>query len=284
MKARVGIVVAMALLSSCKKGRIDILGGGPEEDGRLTADLYTWDCVDGDETWMGTKGFDVALEFVPDEVSSRQLPAPGACSYGLSMFAIDTVTEGAALVDLDGEPLSVDPGWRTEADEGELEPLVDGLWFDDVMGNMNGCARPKTIAGEGVELIQAGILDGVATPPMGYVEGVSVSEDLTNGIPFGTSAQISWNASNWTFTFVQLRRVDLETGELRETATCNTTGEGRFDLGSDLWGLMDAALPDETTLNYVLVGFDARGVAETVQGQKIQVSTRELHQLGDNRQ
>jgi hypothetical protein len=284
MRVRIGFVAALALLGACKKGRIEILGAGPEEDGRLTADLYTWDCVDGEETWMGTKGFDVALEFVPDEVSSRQLPAPGSCSYGLSMFAIDTVTEGAALVDLDGEPLTEDPGWRTETDEGVLEPLVDGLWFHDVMGNMNGCARPKTIAGDGVELVQAGILDGVITPPMGYVEGVSVSVDLTNGIPFGADAQISWNASNWTFTFVQLRRVDLETGELRETATCNTTGEGRFDLGSDLWGLMDPSLTDETTLNYVLVGFDARGVAETVQGQKIQVSTRELHQLGDNRQ
>ena len=36
------------------------LGGGPEGDARLTADIYTWECTDlGDDLWEMMSGDDI---------------------------------------------------------------------------------------------------------------------------------------------------------------------------------------------------------------------------------
>ena len=96
------------------------LGGGPEGDGRLTADIYTWECTDlGDDLWEGVYAFNVAFEYAPDGVQSRDLPEAGNCTADLSMFPMDAGKAGADIPESEG-----DPAWATTTNDGPLEELA----------------------------------------------------------------------------------------------------------------------------------------------------------------
>jgi hypothetical protein len=263
-------LVSLVLLVCACKGDGGVVGAGEETDGRLTSDVYTWDCATTGVSWMGALGFDVSLEFVPDELSSRALPA-GSCSYGLSMFAVDTVTAGAAVPGLEG-----DPGWRTSAAEGSLEPVTEGLWYADVYRNVLSCNSVDDVILEGVELYDAGVLEGIRTPVAGDVTLVSADVAYAQGIPFGTDLDVTWEAAGWQDSFVQIRRV--RGGVAYETVTCATTGEDSFALDQAIWSLLDPNLQVDS--NFLYVGFQNVGQDESTEGQKIDVATRALHVVG----
>ena len=255
-------------------GKLDFLGQGEATDARLTSDVYTWDCQSTETAWMGVLGFQVALEFVPDELDGRQLPPAGSCDHGLSMFAVDSLNTGfggTALPDLTSEP-----GWETDGDSGTLNEVVSGMWIDDVYNNVLTCNQVSDVITGGVSLVDAGILDGVQTPEAGSVTLVSVDGSFDDGIPFNSDLDLSWDTSGWGESFVQIRRVN--SGIAYETLTCNTTGEDDFTLGVDAWDLFDASL--DVDVNYLYVGFRNTAIHSTTEGQTVEVSTRALHVVG----
>lgn len=267
---KVALIVGLVGLG-CRGGEIE-LGAGPETDGRLTSDVYTWSCESEETQWMGALGFDVALEFVPDELASRELPAPGECQKDLSMFAIDTLTAGAEIPDLEGNP-----HWQTASEDGELEPQVDGLWYDEVFKNVLTCREVGDVVSGGVELVEAGVLDGVITPQAGEVTFVGADVDTTGGIDFGTTMNLSWTTSGWDESFVQIRRV--KDGLAVETVTCGTTGLDTFAIDEAIWAYFDEAY--SVDVNFMYVGFQNSGQSLAADGvKKVDVATRALHVVG----
>ncbi len=94
----------LPLAAGCDSdGELDI-GGGPEPDSRLTADIVTWECQDNEGSyWEGTYGFTLALEYAPDGLEDRELPDVGDCAANLSMFAVDAGIAGADIPGLDSK-------------------------------------------------------------------------------------------------------------------------------------------------------------------------------------
>ena len=264
------LMIAVVGLIGCGKGGFD-LGQGGEVDGRLTSDVYTWDCQSTDVEWMGVFGFDVALEFVPDDLDERHLPPVGSCDYGKSMFATDSPVAGTEIPEAAAEPR-----WTTSADTGLLQEVLAGYWFDEVYKNVLSCNKPDDVISSGVELSDAGWLDGATTPESGSVTLVTVDSEYTSGIPFGSDVGLSWDADGWDESFVQVRRV--RDGIAVETLTCNTTGSDTFDVDSDVWGFFNESVGVD--LNYVYVGFRNNGTWESPDGLKVDVATRALHVVG----
>jgi hypothetical protein len=265
-RASLALVLA---LTGCNKGTID-LGLGTETDARLTSDAYTWDCQGVDVHWMGVLAFDISLEYVPDNLDARELPAKGTCEAGVSMFAMDTLTGGT---DLPG--VTTPSWWSTEDWNGRLPRRITGLYYDKVFDNMLTCQPVSEIVSGGIELTDAGTLSGAITPSAGNVFDVSSDADKS-AIQFGEEVLITWDATGWDESFVQARR-EIH-GDAVETVTCNTTGLTEFTVDDDLWDLLDPTI--DNAISFFYVGFRNAGLVETAGGQKVQTETRALHAIG----
>lgn len=271
---RASLLIATMLIVGCKGGSFDV-GSGAETDGRLTSDVYTWDCTSEDGDWMGVFGFDVTLEWVPDAIYDRSLPSPGQCTQGLSMFALDAGYSGDDIPDAKSNPR-----WRTAADSGRFDEVWSGLWRDEVDANVMGCGPVEDTIVDGVEIYDAGVMNGARTPQAGDVALVEINGESTSefetGFEFGEEIDVTWEASGWDETFVQVRRV--KDWVAYDSVICNTTGEDGFVVDDEVWGMLNEEL--NVDYNYLYVAFQNTEQWESEYGQKVDVTTRGLHVAG----
>jgi hypothetical protein len=268
------VVGLLAVVVGCNKSDTgDIPGLGVGSDARLVSDVYTWSCSEaGSNPWLGAMAFDVSLEYVPDALPTRALPPRDSCSYGLSMFAGDSLVSGVAIPGADASP-----GWRNRAEEGRFSAVLDGLYYSDVFKNVLSCDRVEDVIGGGVELFDAGVLDGVTTPLAGDVTSVEASRDFGGGgIPFGEEISFDWQSTNYDESFIQIRRE--RDGVAYETVTCNTTGNTSFTLDASVWDLLDPVLTVDK--NFLYVGFRNVDEVRVDAGNIVEVETRALHVVG----
>jgi len=246
------------------------LGGGPEGDARLTADVYTWECTDlGDTLWEGVYGFTVALEYAPDRVQSRELPASGSCTAELSMFPKDAGNAGADIPGSDG-----DPSWKTTTAEGDLDTMADGFWYDNALGDNHSCFLPEEIVSSGIELTDAASLSGATTPPAGTLTQVTLGDGTgVGGLDFGEDTEVSWEADGWDESWIQVR-MERE-GQSWGTVTCNTTGLDSFNVDNRVWSQLNGDLQVEYINLYV--GFQNNDEFEAESGIKVDTVTRAIH-------
>lgn len=265
--------LAAVFTAGCK-GQLD-LGGGAAPDARLTADLFTWECYDQETAtnFQGVFAFTAALEYAPDGLQDRRLPGPGGCSADLSMFPVDAGSSGENIPDLDG-----DAQWETDTDSGRLTNTAPGFYYDEIFNNVRSCQFADELLGAGLTLIEAESLSGVTTPVAGSIDDVQTNIDDADGndaITFGEDVTVSWEAEQWEEVWVQIRQE--REGEAWGSVTCNASGGTSFDIGSDVWSLLNAELNVETINLYV--GFQNTETVEAERGQSVETATRGVHVL-----
>lgn len=276
MILRLALLSSFALLwTGCKGGCEDCLedyGGGEGTDGRLVSDVYTWECTDGGWDFEGVFSFDVSLEYAPDAITSRQLPAEGGCTYGLTLFAEDA---GEGAEDVPG--LESDPVWTSGVDEGTLEWHSEGFYMDEAYReNEHSCQYASTVLGsEGIWLKESGSLNGVGTPIPGNLDEITLNGEANQdaGFSFGEEIDIQWSAEGWDETWIQIRRES--SGVAKETITCNATGMESFLIDDSVWDYATEDLPGVT--NNVFVAFQNTDEIVTDYRQKVEVATRAMH-------
>lgn len=267
---RIGLWLALWIVG-CGRGKVQ-LGTGPEIDGRLTSDVFTWTCGTVTDTgianeYAGVFSQSVALQYAPDALSNVTLPAAGGCTADLGVFAKDAGGTGADLPDVTGEP-----GWESAVDHGTLEKLATGYWYDNVFDDYLGCREPDELLTGGLALTEAGDLTGLATPEPGENSPVDVTPNPSGGLTFGEDVSIAWSQSGWDDVWVQVRRE--RDAELWASVTCNATGSGSFTVDSDVWSLLGDDV--DGTDNNLYVAFQKTEVADTEGGQRIELVTRSI--------
>lgn len=263
-----------ATLAPGCKGQID-LGGGAEADARLTADLFTWECYDPESNanFQGVYAFTAALEYAPDGLQDRRLPGPGGCSADLSMFPVDAGSRGENIPNLAG-----DAHWATDSDSGRLTNEGPGFYYDEIFNNVHSCQFADELLGGGLQLNDAESLSGVTSPAAGAINEVVTDIDDADGndaITFGEDVVVSWDSEDWEEVWVQIRQE--RGGEAWGSVTCNASGGAEFDIGSDVWGLLDSTLNVETINLYV--GFQNTETVLTESGESVESATRGVHVL-----
>ncbi|MCB9744244.1 MAG: hypothetical protein H6741_03570 [Alphaproteobacteria bacterium] len=264
-------LLTIAVAAGCK-GSLD-LGGGPDADARLTADVFTWECQDPEtgSVYQGAFSFDVSLEYAPDGLQDRVLPGEGGCSAELSMFPFDAGEEGDDIPGINGPPR-----WSTPEDQGAFERMSPGFYFDEVFSNEHTCADSADILAEGLTLEDAGPLDGVTSPEAGGINWVDVDDANGDGlIDFGEDLDITWDAEGWDEAFVQIR---LERdGEAWDTVTCGAGSADGFTVDSDVWDLLN----DQLNVEYInlYVGFRNEELVDTQSGLRARTVARAMHVL-----
>ena len=234
------------------------------KDGRLIADVFTWECLAKDSTYPGVYAHKVSLEYAPNALRSLDLPAPGDCAYGLDMFPTNA---GAGGSNIDG--IASQPEWETDYFDGELELMATGFWFDDVLGNEHLCQEAEDRLEGGTSLLDAGILSGLTTPIPSDIPEITYS-GFDTVIEFGEDISISWSEHEWEQVWIQLRR---ESGsDVVESVTCNVSGELGFNIDSDIWSLLDSDLNVEK--NNLYVAFQRAETMETNDEQIIDTFSR----------
>lgn len=274
MRQALPILVLPALLSLGCKGSLN-LGKGEEPDSRFTADVYVWPCIEkaedtaGEDTlYNGVYAFDLALEYAPDALASQTLPAPGDCQASLSVFPIDAGASGVDIPELSG-----DPEWESVVDVGVLAHGSPGFYFSNVLENQRSCQTADDVVGGGVALTNAGSITGARTPDPGDLGAVTVADASGDGIlDFGEVTEVSWEASGWNETWVQIRQE--RDGEAWGTVTCNTTGMESFTLDASVWGELSETLPVQYINLYV--GFTAANTQLPDEVQKVHARTRTI--------
>jgi hypothetical protein len=269
MTKRIVVGLLPVILGLGCSGELE-LGGGPEGDARLTADIYTWECTDlGDTLWEGVYGFTVALEYAPDGVQSRELPEPGNCNADLSMFPKDAGNAGSDIPGSTG-----DPTWATTTSDGELESMADGFWYDNAMGDNHSCFVPQEIVSGGIELMDAASLSGAMTPEAGTLGTVVLGDGThTGGLTFGEDMEVSWESEGWEESWIQVR-MERE-GQSWGTVTCNTTGLDSFNVDNRVWSQLNGDLQVEYINLYI--GFQNNGEFVAESGIKVDTVTRAIH-------
>ncbi len=268
--------VIISFSTACGSGKgtstdDEAVGGsldGKVVDGRLIADVYTWNCYDpstGAE-YQGAFGQEISLEYAPRGIPSLDLPAVGTCEASVDMFPNDA---GANALDLPG--LTDDPEWASDVDDGSLAHLGTGYYRDDVYPSTRTCYSTDEVMGGGVELVAAEDLTGARTPVPEEAPNVRFEGFSGSALQFGDPATISWDAHLWKETWVQVRRE--REGEAWETVTCNVTGLDSFALNEAVWGLMDASLSVDQ--NNLYVGFQTRD-SQSVAGGLVETVTRAI--------
>ena len=237
------------------------------KDGRLIADVYTWDCIENDktgETYPGTYAHTVSLEYAPDALRSLDLPAPGDCSYGLDMFPTNAGEGGSNI-----SGISTQPEWETEYFDGELELYAAGFWYDDVLGNEHLCLSATERLEGGTTLSDAGALSGLAAPEPAELPDIEYN-GFDTVIEFGQEFEVSWDEHDWEQVWIQLRR---ESGnDVIESVTCNVSNVMEFAVDSEVWSLLDSDLNVDT--NNLYVAFQRAQTVETSDDQLVDVFTR----------
>lgn len=275
MRQALPLLVFPALLSLGCKGSLN-LGKGEEPDSRFTADVYVWPCIEKgadtgseDTLYNGVYAFDLALEYAPDALASQTLPAPGSCEASLSVFPIDAGASGVDIPDLAG-----DPEWESVVDVGVLAHGSPGFYYSNVLENQRSCQTTNDVVGGGVALTNAGAITGARTPDPGDLGAVTVADASGDGIlDFGEVTEVSWEASGWNETWVQIRQE--RDGEAWGTVTCNTTGMESFTLDASVWGELSETLPVQYINLYV--GFTAANTQLPDEVQKVHARTRTIY-------
>lgn len=260
----------LLVLGACDPYKI-ALGQGGDDDARLYADVYTWQCEERTETdttyYDGVFSYEVSLEYAPDDLTTRKLPVTG-CSAGLDMFPKDAGSGGTDIPDADS------PSWANGDSSGALQQKSDGFYYDDVFGSVENCAYAEELIGEGTDLTAAGVFSGARTPKAGTLDAVKISNyDEATGLVFGQSVDVTWTSEGWQDAWVQIRAESG--GELVDSVTCNTGGASAYAVDEDVWGLMNTAIDPDVTNLYVTV--QNADTLETEDGQKIEVVTRVIH-------
>jgi|GEM_PF-1201782 len=269
--AGISALSLVACASGTVEGDKDATGGGSLTgaivDARLIADVYTWTCVDPSDGWeyQGAFGQEATLEYAPGGVEALELPAVGDCQAGLDMFPNDA---GPAALDIPG--MSGDPVWESEVDDGSMQKLNVGFYYDDAYPDVRTCYSTDEIMAGGITLVEAGPLTGAATPAPNAAPTVIFDTGGTS-IEFGDSVGMEWGTHLWDEVFVQVRRE--KEGEAWESVTCNVTGLDGFQLDSAVWDLMDERI--EVDQNNLYVGFQTHG-RDSVTGNDVQVITRAI--------
>jgi hypothetical protein len=263
-------LLVLLLSAACEPKSIP-LGGGAPPDARFIADVYTWECQDaegGGDLYEGVFAYDVSLEYSPDGLAERDLPASG-CTRGLDIFPADAGSGGMDIPDVD------EPTWANEGMSGVLSRESDGFYHDDVFQNQSGCTPAEDLLGDGTTLAAAGVFNGASAPAPGTLADVSIDGDLDeeSGIPFGSQVTATWDASGWDNSWVQIRRE--KDGGLIESVTCNTDGSESFTVDDDVWSLLSEDLAVDVTNLYVAV--QTEGESSTSDGQEILTYTRAMH-------
>jgi hypothetical protein len=274
MRQALPLLVLPALLSLGCKGSLN-LGKGEEPDSRFTADVYVWPCIEkgadtasADTLYNGVYAFDLALEYAPDALASQTLPAPGTCEASLSVFPIDAGASGVDIPDLTG-----DPEWESVVDVGVLAHGSPGFYFSNVLENQRSCQTTDDVIGGGVVLTNAGSVTGARTPDPGDLGAVTVADANEDGVlDFGEVTEVSWEASGWNETWVQIRQE--RDGEAWGTVTCNTTGMESFTLDDTVWGELNETLPVQYINLYV--GFTTANTQLPDEVQKVHARTRTI--------
>jgi hypothetical protein len=269
MRSWAPAVVLVLLASACTPKSI-ALGSGAPPDARLIADLHTWECSDSetDELYEGVFAYYVSLEYSPDGLADRDLPASG-CSRALDIFPADAGTNGVDIPDAD------DPTWETDADSGVLNRQSTGFYQDDVFDNNHGCEPADELLGAGVTLSDAGAFSGAGAPAPGTFTDATLSGDVDEetGITFGAEVTATWEAEGWDSSWVQIRRE--RGGALLESVTCNTTGTDTFTVDDDVWSLLSEEVAADVTNVYVAVQNEGDSTASD--GQELLSYTRAMH-------
>ncbi len=286
------LLAALTLTAGCQSGKFDFgddTGGdggegddgggddggvdpdewaGEEEDSRLIVDIVTWPCGDqtNDTYYLGAYAMTATLEFAPDHLEGLELPEPGQCISGVSMFPLDAGNEGA---DVSGKPR-----WNTGWDSGPMQRRAPGFYEADILGNQPSCQATDELLASGLEVEEAGELTGVTGPAAGELEAVTIEDAYTSyGLEFGSEFEIGWSASGWQTSWVQIRQE--RDGYAYGNVICNTTGESSFFVDSDVWGLLDPELSVEVINLYV--GFQNQDVQELSSGIQANVLTRAMY-------
>lgn len=272
-KVAMMVGATLLVLTGCDGNKID-LGAGPERDGRLIADVFTWYCNLTDdqgeiiEEWEGAFGYNVTLQHAPDALPDLSLPESG-CEAGVDLFPADAGGGGA---DLDTQP-----GWSNSADlSGTITAQGNGFYREEVFANRRTCGYTDDILGDGTELTDAGDFSGAKTPAPGTFSGVTLSGAEVNpqtGIPFGAQMLVEWDATGWDQSFVQIRRE--QGGVAVETATCNGGTSGEFEVGDNVWGLLHDVV--EVDVTNIYVGVQSTGTVTTPDGLEMELTTRMMH-------
>lgn len=262
--------LGLGLLAGCDPTKIP-LGQGGDVDARLYADVYTWQCEDRSSDpvtyYDGVYSYQVAMEYAPDALVTRDLPSAG-CTSGLDLFPVDAGSGGENIPD------AGNPTWANGDVSGTLTNRSDGFYFDDVFGDVDNCTYADELIGDGTSLSGAGSFSGARTPSAGSLDGVDISDfDETTGLTFGQSVDVAWTQKGWDEAWVQLRAESG--GALVDSVTCNTNGANTFTVDDDVWALMNSAVePDVTNLFVTMQNSDT---VDTEDGQKIELVTRVIH-------
>jgi hypothetical protein len=180
---------------------------------------------------------------------------------------------GAGAADLpDGAP-----DWYNNEDyKGSLRQEGSGYYAESAFSNRRTCVYVEDILDQGTELSNAGSFSGASTPTPGELAAIAIRGaelDENSGLPFGTVLDVSWEATDWDTTWLQIRRE--QGGSLVEAATCNTTGETSFSIDEDVWGLLHDSIQVDITNLYV--GAQSTTNLTTNDGQEIELLTRVMH-------
>jgi hypothetical protein len=251
--------------------------GAGTPDARLAANLYTDTCTWRGDAWLGVENLEVTLEVAPGALPVRDVPGPvGACTLDAPLFAAETPPdEGEAIPRLDGTPR-----WASDLANGLMQEDGPGLWLASRRPEA-GCQELGDVAPSGIRLEDAGVFAGLSTPAPGAAGLVNIDgrreDEATKPVVRGNALDLSWTASGWPESFVQLRV--LSQGRVRQSLTCNTTGLSAWEVDAAQWDQLDAPGVDSAQ---IYVGFQA------VEEQKVdgfgpaEVVTRMVAMLGDN--
>lgn len=264
-------VLALALLAGCKDKSIG-LGRGVAVDARLYADVYTWGCSQQDtaggpgEQWEGVYAYNISFEYAPDGLVDRSIPETG-CSTSLDIFPTDAGANAHDLVET--------PSWYNSDDyKGVLQHENTGFYSANVFSNAHSCAYPDDVLGSGTQVADADVFSGASTPAPAELVSVTDGTDGSNtGLTYGSDVDVSWDASGWDESWIQIRRE--KNGTLVQGLTCRTTGLDVFTIDASVWSQLSDAM--EVDLTNLYVGFGRHDSTITSDGQEIQTWTREMH-------
>jgi hypothetical protein len=264
------LIAGCVAISGCDQQKI-ALGQGGDDDARLYADVYTWQCEERSETstdyYNGVYSYQVSLEYAPDGLVRRDLPAAG-CTSGLDMFP---VSAGSGAVNL---PDAGNPTWTNGDLAGTLTQESDGFYFDDVYGKVQNCSYAEDLIGDGTALSDAGSFSGAQSPEAGTLDDVSISNyDETTGLVYGAEVDVGWTQKGWDDSWVQIRAESG--GELVDSVTCNTSSTNTFTVDDGVWSLMNSAVEPDVTNLFVTV--QNSEITTTADGQRIELVTRVIH-------
>lgn len=265
---RLSLLTVLAI--ACESEKIS-LGQGGDDDARLIADVYTWECEDFDADgnafyYEGVSSYEISFEYAPDALATRALPVSG-CTKGLDLFPADAGTGGTDVPDVSA------PIWENGNYTGVLDRQSDGFYFGDATGNAELCSYADELIGEGTGISDAGVFSGARTPAAGSLAGVTISGlDPVKGITAGSEVNASWVDSGWDAAWVQVRSESM--GELVESVTCAVEGS-EFTVDDDVWSLMTSAVEPDVTNLYIAVQNEK--TVESEDGQRLQAATRFVH-------